>query len=299
MSTAAPLPSWAGLDTSSLGKGFEDYDIDSRTPDAPGQLASFQQRSEAVQGQQGIQQTTVSYGDHLLAAADVFRPTSGAVRGTIVFVHGGYWKGKGRPNRAFLAPAWVNEGVQWINLGYPVVPETPMHEISRHIGGALRAIVSGAAPFDMVEGPIVLSGNSAGAHLVAQALVQGLPESAPGRIAGYMLLSGLYDLRPVAATPAQEWLRLDDEQAFRLSPLCQKAPQLRAPVMVAVGAEEPDAFIAQSRAYAQHLLGHAQVDYQEGEGLNHLSMIASLDGPQARFGRPMAAWLGLPGHANA
>src|SRR5690606_20606302 len=128
-----------------------------------------------------------------------------------------------------------------------------------------------------------------------QALADVMPAEAPRRIAGYMLLSGLYDLRPVVATPAQEWLHLDDEQARQLSPLCQAPPRLRAPVMVAVGADEPNAFLAQSRAYARHLLGYAQVDYQEGAGLNHLSMIAALDGPQARFGRPMAAWLGLEG----
>jgi len=297
MSTAsdAQSPAWAGLDISGLGNGFEDYDIDARTPDAAGQLARFQQLSEAARAQPGIQHMTVSYGADPLAAADIFRPIQGPVRGTIVFVHGGYWKGKGRPNRAFLAPEWVKAGVQWINLGYPVVPDTPLPEITRQIGGALHAVVSGGSPFEMVEGPVVLAGNSAGAHLVAQALVDALPTEAPCRIAGCMLLSGLYDLRPVVATPAQEWLRLDAEQALRLSPLCQAPPPLRAPVMVAVGADEPEAFIAQSRAYARHLLGHAHVDYQEGAGLNHLSMIAALDGPEARFGRPMAAWLGLEG----
>src|SRR5690606_36529793 len=170
-----------------------------------------------------------------LAVADVFRPAHGAVHGTIVFVHGGYWKGKGRPNRAFLAPAWVDTGVQWINLGYPVAPDTSMPEIAGLVSGALHAIASGAAPFEMVEGPVVLAGNSAGAHLVAHALAEVLPAAVPQRIAGYMLLSGLYDLRPLLDTPAQQSMRLDEEQAFKLSPLCQIPPRLQAPVMVAVG----------------------------------------------------------------
>lgn len=294
----APRPEWAGLDTSALANGFDDYDIDARTPDAEGLLARFQRLSEAARVRPGIRQIMVSYADDPLALADVFRPARGPVHGTIVFVHGGYWKGKGRPNRAFLAPAWVDAGVQWINLGYPVAPETSMPEIARLISGALRAIVSGAPPFEMTEGPIVLSGNSAGAHLVAQALADVLPAAAPRRIAGCMLLSGLYDLRPLLDTPAQQWTRLDEEQAVRLSPVCQSPPRLRAPVMVAVGADEPDAFIAQSRAYAQHLLGHADVDYREVEGLNHLTMIAALDGPRAELGRTMAGWLGLgPAHS--
>ena len=293
MKRALDPPAWAALDTSAIDNGYVDYDIDARTPNASGLLAEFQRRSEQARALAGIRQASISYAEDPLALADVFRPEEGSVRGTIVFVHGGYWKGAGRPNRAFLAPAWVEAGVQWINLGYPVAPAVAMPDIARLTSNALRDIVSGASPFEMVEGPIVLAGNSAGAHLVAHALAHLLPVQSPRRIAGCMLLSGLYDLRPLIDTPAQQWMRLDDEQAYRLSPLCQSPPRLQAPVMVAVGAEEPDAFIAQSRAYAQSMLGYVAVDYQEVEGLNHLTMISALDSPTAPLGRVMAAWLGV------
>lgn len=293
MKRALNPPTWAALDTSAIENGFEDYDIDSRTPDAAAVLADFQRRSDEARTQAGIRHASISYAEDPLAQADVFRPEQGSVHGTIVFVHGGYWKVKGRPNRAFLAPAWTAAGVQWINLGYPVAPEAPMTEIVRLVSAALRDIVSGASPFAMVEGPIVLAGNSAGAHLVARALADILPVQAPQRIAGCLLLSGLYDLRPLLDTPAQQWMRLDDEQAYRLSPLCQSPPRLHAPVMVAVGGEEPAAFIAQSRAYAQSLLGYASVDYQEVQGLNHMTMISALDSPTARLGSVMASWLGV------
>src|SRR5690606_2143682 len=154
--SGAASPQWAGLDTSSLQNGFEDYDIDARTPDAAGLLAGFQRLSDEARARPGIRHIAVSYADDPLAVADIFRPAQGAVHGTIVFVHGGYWKGKGRRNRAFLAPAWVDAGVQWINLGYPVAPDTSMPEIAGLVSGALHAIASGAAPFEMVEGPVVL-----------------------------------------------------------------------------------------------------------------------------------------------
>ncbi|WP_397475488.1 alpha/beta hydrolase [Pusillimonas sp.] len=293
MKRALDTPPWAALDTSALDNGYEDYDIDSRTPDAAGLLADFQRRSDEARAHTGIRRASISYAEHPLALADVFRPDQGSVKGTVVFIHGGYWKGKGRPNRAFLAPAWVDAGVQWINLGYPVAPETPMPDIARLTRTALRDIVGGASPFEMVEGPVVLAGNSAGAHLVAHALAELLSVQAPRRIAGCLLLSGLYDLRPLLDTPAQQWMRLDEEQAYLLSPLCQSPPRLHAPIMVAVGADEPDAFIAQSRAYAQSMLGYASVDYQEVQGLNHLTMISALDSPTARLGRVMASWLGI------
>jgi len=293
MKRALDAPAWAALDTSAMANGFEDYDIDSRTPNASGVLAEFQRRSEEARAKLGSSLTTVSYGNDPLAVADVFTPEQAPVRGSIVFIHGGYWKGKGRPNRAFLAPAWIDAGVQWINLGYPVAPDMPLPEIARHIGGALRSIADGTPPFELIQGPIVLTGNSAGAHLVANALAHDMPVQTKKRIIGCLLLSGLYDLRPLLDTPANEWMRLDDEQAFRLSPLCHSPPKLRAPMVVSVGADEPDAFIAQSRAYAQSMLGYADIDYLEAPGLNHMTMIGALGGPAEPMGRYMAEWLGV------
>lgn len=293
MKRALDAPAWAALDTSALTNGFDDYDIDSRTPNAIGILAEFQRRSEDAREKPGLCLSTVSYGSDPLAVADVFTPEQGPIRGSIVFVHGGYWKGKSRPNRAFLAPAWMDAGVQWVNLGYPVAPDMPMPEIARHIGGALRRIVDGESPFDMIQGPVVLTGNSAGAHLLANALAHDLPVMTRKKILGSLLLSGLYDLRPLLATPANEWMRLDDEQAFRLSPLCHSPPKVRAPIVVSVGSEEPDAFIAQSRAYAQSMLGYAAVHYHEAPGLNHMTMIGALDSPTSPLGRFMAEWLGV------
>lgn len=293
MKRALDAPAWAALDTSALTNGYDDYDIDARTPNASGILADFQRRSEEARAHDGVSLATVPYASDPLAVADIFTPKQGPTRGSIVFIHGGYWKGKGRPNRAFLAPAWVDVGVQWINLGYPVAPDMSMGDIASHIGGALRRILAGDPPFGLIQGPIVLSGNSAGAHLVAHALAHELPEHTRKRVAGCLLLSGLYDLRPLLDTPANEWMRLNDEQAFQLSPLCHSPPKVRAPVVVTVGAEEPDAFIAQSRAYAQSMLGYANVDYQEAPALNHLTMIGALDSPTAPLGRIMAGWLGV------
>ncbi|MBX6319678.1 alpha/beta hydrolase [Pigmentiphaga sp.] len=290
----AHSPAWASLPVIGLNEDPDGYDIDARTPNGEQHLQAFAERSAAARQAAGLQARTVSYADHSLAVADVFRPGHGTVRGTVVFVHGGYWKGAGRPNRAFLAPAWVAEGVQWVNLGYPVAPETPLPEICRLTRGAMLAMMRGDAPFGGMDGPIVLSGNSAGAHLVAHALLEPqLQAAAAGRLAGCMLLSGLYDLEPLVSLPANAWMRLDARLAAELSPLRHDVPSLDAPVLVTVGADEPDAFIGQSRAYARHLLGRVEIDYREVDGRNHMTMISALESPDAVLGRIVAGWLGL------
>ncbi len=288
-------PSWAELPIIGLNHGDE-YDVDAWTPNAEGQLDAFRVRSDEVRAMPGLDWQTVPYADDPLAVADVFRPSASPARGTIVFVHGGYWKGKGRPNRAFLAPAWNAAGVQWINLGYPVAPDASMPEICRLTTEAIHALLEDRAPFAGTPGPVVLSGNSAGAHLVAQALTRPLGAAASRRLAGCMLLSGLYELEPLLPLPSREWLRLDAGTAARLSPMRHAAPALAAPVMVAVGQDEPSAFLGQSRLYAQHLLGHSPVDYLEVGGHNHLSIITTLASPEGTLGRHMAGWLKLAGH---
>ncbi len=292
-SASASTPAWACLPIIGLNND-DDYDVDARTPNAQGQLDAFRDRSDAVRNTPGMSLRTVSYADHPLAVADVFRPAQGPVRGTVVFLHGGYWKGTGRPNRAFLAPAWTAAGVQWINLGYPVAPGVTVPEICRFTRGALLALLRDQAPFEDVAGPVVLSGNSVGAHLLAHALTDAqVRQAAVGRLAGSMLLSGLYELEPLIHLPSREWTRLDTETAAQLSPLRYPAPSLPAPTLVAVGADEPPAFIGQSRAYAQHLLGRTEVGYQEVAGRNHMSLIPTLESPDAVLGRVIAGWLGL------
>ncbi len=291
--TQASAPDWASLPIIGLNND-DDYDVDARTPNAQGQLDAFRARSESVRATPGMTVRTVSYADHPLAVADVFRPAQGPVRGTVIFLHGGYWKGAGRPSRAFLAPAWTAAGVQWINLGYPVAPEVTVADICRYTRGAVLALLRDEAPFEGVAGPVVLAGNSVGAHLLAHAMTDlQVQAAADGRLAGFMPLSGLYELEPLIHLPSKEWTRLDTETAAQLSPLRYPAPSLSAPTLVAVGADEPTAFIGQSRAYAQHLLGHTEVDYREVEGRNHMSLIPTLEAPDSVLGRVVAGWLGL------
>lgn len=53
-----------------MANGFVDYNIDTRTPNAAGVLASFQERSEQARRHPGMRHMQVSYGD------DELRPTA-------------------------------------------------------------------------------------------------------------------------------------------------------------------------------------------------------------------------------
>ena len=261
------------------------YDIDSNTPDMAGKLARFHEESERARAT--LKSRTMRYGADPLSVADCFEP-EGPVRGTVVFIHGGYWRAAGRPDRAFLAPDWNAIGVRWINLGYPVAPDTPLGHIIALVSDATHALIAGEGPFEGVGGPLALAGNSAGAHLLAEALIPPLPLGLD-RVRGAMLLSGLYDLRPLVQEPCNEWLRLDPARAARYSPALAALPGIAGPIAVAVGGEEPEAFKAQSRDYAAHI-GRT---HDEIAGLDHMTMISALRSPRESLGAVLAGWLAV------
>jgi arylformamidase len=95
---------------------------------------------------------------------------------------------------------------------------------------------------------MVVAGHSAGGHLTAMLFATdwtaaGLPVPS---IAGGVSLSGVHDLAPIVHFSFNVDIRLDDAEAARLSPV-RLRPRTRAPLLVAVGADETPEFLRQAR----------------------------------------------------
>ena len=93
------------------------------------------------------------------------------------------------------------------------------------------------------------------------------------------MLSGLYDLEPLLAETPNEWLNLTKSSTRDLSP-SNHSPDPSLPVSVCVGATETDAFLRQSRNYAEVLRGNGNpVEYVESPGKNHMEIILECGAP--------------------
>jgi arylformamidase len=94
----------------------------------------------------------------------------------------------------------------------------------------------------------VVGGSSAGGHLAAMMFAtdwaaQGLSASP---LAGGVSISGVHDLRPLVDFSYNVDLKLDEAEAWRLSPLAY--PRLtNAPFVIACGAGETTEFLRQSQ----------------------------------------------------
>ncbi len=179
----------------------------------------------------------IPYGDHPRETIDVFHP-GGTALGTLVFIHGGYWRSRVKEEHAQFSAGALARGWRVAHPEYPLCPEVDIGRISRDMTKALETI---AARFP--EGPIVVAGHSAGGHLAAYVAskASGLSDRVRARLTRIVPLSGLPDLRPLLQTTDLNGdLRLDAVQAEALSPALDRPGHLFDLFCVCGGDELPE-----------------------------------------------------------
>ena len=108
---------------------------------------------------------------------------------------------------------------------------------SSNPAGAVSFGLSQRAAHELDPERIFVAGNSAGGHLVAELADRSWLRGtrAPSTLVkGATAISGLFDLRPVAASSQNETLQLTEEEVDPFSPLLRPV-DIGAPIIVAVG----------------------------------------------------------------
>jgi len=220
---------------------------------------------------------------------DLFLPEGGArPRGLVVFIHGGYWRAFGREDWSHLAAGPLARGWAVAMPSYTLAPDARIAAITAEMA---RAVTAAAA--EVPDGPLVVTGHSAGGHLAARLACADtdLPAQLAARLLRAVPISPLADLAPLMRTALNEDLRLDDDEARAESPaLRQRRPHVS--VQVWVGADERPAFLEQAR-----LLGRAwAVPVTVQAGRHHFDVI---DGLADADGALCAAVTGADAGASA
>jgi arylformamidase len=187
----------------------------------------------------------VRYGAGRNETLDIFRP-SGQPRGTLAFVHGGWWRALDKSDYAFVAPAFVEAGYAVATINYELCPSAAIEAIVDQCRRAVRWLAR-EGPQRGLPAPLVIGGHSAGGHLTAlmYTLDWRADDFARAPFVGGISLSGVHDLSPLVHFSHNVDFKLDTARARALSPAA-KTPTTDAPLLVAVGADETSEFVRQT-----------------------------------------------------
>jgi acetyl esterase/lipase len=224
----------------------------------------------------------IAYGAGERNAYDLFLPAVEPA-GLVVFVHGGYWMRFDRSLWSHLAKGCVDSGFAVAMPSYSLCPQVRIGAITAEVG---RAIEHAAAT---VEGPIFLTGHSAGGHLASRMVCAGspLPAAVRGRIRNVVSISGVHDLRQLMRLSMNETLRVDAAEAAAESPaLLEPLPGTR--ICCWVGAGERAEFIRQNALLANVWTGlGAETSCVEEPDRHHFNVIDGLRDPSHALTRTL------------
>ncbi|MCA0240942.1 MAG: alpha/beta hydrolase [Proteobacteria bacterium] len=233
----------------------------------------------------------VPYGPTRDETLDIF---SAAMPGApvFVFIHGGYWRMLSSKEFSCVALGLHELGITTVVVNYALCPKVTIDEITRQMRAAVAWVLRRIDRHGGDPSRVVLGGHSAGGHLTAMCLQTdwdadyGLP---PDPLAGAVMVSGLFDLRPLRWSNMQPMLQLDDGVIQRNSPLFH-VRSCATPALVSWGGNEPDEFRRQSDDFlaAWQAAGNRARRLPQ-EGRNHFDAIYGFEDPKS----PLAQWIAL------
>ncbi|MEI8323007.1 MAG: alpha/beta hydrolase [Actinomycetes bacterium] len=196
----------------------------------------------------------------------------------LIFIHGGYWKALSAEESCMWANDALAQGFSFASINYTLAPQASLSHIVHQCRTAVQWLQQHSR---LTPHSTVVSGSSAGAHLAAMCSTAA---STNDFITGAVLLSGIYDLRPLLHTTVNDPLQLTEHDAALLSPQLLPVASVGQTILV-WGQHETAAFKAQSTTYALHLAagGNSAAHFEVNE-CDHFDLIYDLITPGTPLG---------------
>ncbi|MDT7847794.1 alpha/beta hydrolase [Streptomyces justiciae] len=283
---------YRGMDQATLDR---QYSPSSRVPSLDAYLREYERLSEAARRDHPVR-TCLAYGPHPAERLDYFPGPAAGPAPLLVFVHGGNWQALGRAESAFPVPPLLAAGAAVAVIEYGLAPDVGLDAMAGMVRRAVDWLLRHADGLGFAPDRLHLCGTSAGAHLAAMAL---LPDASAGpdvsdRIAGAVLLSGMYDLEPVRLSYVNDALLLDEAAVLRNSPILRLPARLPRTV-VARGGNETEEYVRQHEGMVAALRSRAAVTEVVAERRDHFDLPYDLGVPGTGLGDAVLAQLGLEG----
>jgi arylformamidase len=222
------------------------YNNRAACPDHPQWFERWAAASAAVRARTDAR-LDLRYGSGPRQTLDIFsaaRPT-----GSLLFIHGGYWRSLDKSSHSFVAAPLVDRGVSVAVMNYDLCPAVGIPDIVEQCREAVAWLVRHGGEHGMPVERLLVAGHSAGGHLAAMLFATDWSTYGlrPDVLAAGASISGLFDLEPLVQVPfLNADLRLDVATARAMSPV-RLSSRAAAPLLLAVGADETSEFVRQSQ----------------------------------------------------
>jgi arylformamidase len=284
---------WLDMDQKELDDA---YDQSVYAPNQPLIALRRKLASEAALKRLG-QPERVAYGPTEIEKLDIYK-TRRLNAPINIFIHGGAWRNGQAKDSAYLAEMFINAGAHFVAPDFVQVQDAggSLMPMAQQVRAAVAWVYKNAARFGGDPNQIYITGHSSGAHLSGCALVTdwqkdfGLPANI---IKGGLVISGMYDLKPVRLSKRSEYVKFTDEIEDALSSQ-RHLDKLNAPIVVAYGSQETPEFQRQNREFAAAVKAVGKpVELIVGEGFNHFEMQETIGNPYGIGGRAALKMMGL------
>ncbi|HVO94486.1 MAG TPA: alpha/beta hydrolase [Terriglobales bacterium] len=276
---------WLDMDQKELDDAYD------QSVYAPNQKLLAQRRaaaSKAALARLG-EPLRVAYGPSDIEKLDIYK-TFRANAPVNVYIHGGAWRNGRARDFAFPAEVFVNAGAHFVVVDFVQIGDTggDLMPMINQVRRAVAWVYGNAASFGGDPDRIYITGHSSGAHLSGCVLVTDWKKEfdlAPNILKGGLLMSGMYDLKPVRLSKRSGYANFTDEVEQALSSQ-RHLDKLNAPIIVAYGTQETPEFQRQGREFAAAVKAAGKpVELIVGEGFNHFEMQETLGNPYGLGGR--------------
>jgi arylformamidase len=231
----------------------------------------------------------VAYGPTEIEKLDIYK-TNRPNAPIAIFIHGGAWKNGASKDSAYMAEMYLAAGANFVIPDFVAVQDAggSLMTMVQQVRRAVAWVYKNAASFGGDPKRLYLMGHSSGAHLGGAVVITdwqkdfGLP---PDILKGALLVSGMYDLKPVRLSKRSKYVNFDDATEEALSTQSH-IDKIVTPLIIAHGTLESPEFQRQSREFAAAVKAAGKpVEFFVGEGFNHFEMQETMGNPFGLGGR--------------
>ena len=244
-------------------------------------------------------QRDIQYGTDARHRLDLFGSASSGDRPVVVFIHGGgFIRGdKGGATDPFYSNVgtWAaRQGWLGVTATYRLAPDHPWPAGAEDVGAVVDWLAEHAAEHGGDPRRIVLIGQSAGAaHVASYVGCAGYRDRASARLAGAVLMSGVYDLVNEPHSPYEEAYYGSDQGLHAHQSSIDGLAATTLPVLFTLSENDPEPFQRHAaRAIARWVeIKGKWPHFAQLEAQNHITPVHQIGGSADEVGPVLAGFI--------